>query len=240
MEAEQAMTRRLAVFSSLLAIITTACGHPMIPKSALTTQPPTLTTIPSSESSVTADIGSDGPVLGVNLYALDNYSEAQVRADGKRMLPYIRNVLHANAVDIVWNFYTTDSSSNTVEATTGTLSAANVAILTRIAKQNHLLVEYRPLIMIKSNHPWEGSIKPTDPVLWFDSYYNRELPYLRVAQRYDISEFVAATEMRGLNSSPYWREFFSRLDRVIMGSFLMPLINRTTFCQRLNCFRWLI
>src|SRR5689334_18220979 len=99
------MRKRLATFSSSLVIIITACGHPMIPKSALTTQPPKSAAVPSSGSSGPAVIGSDGSVLGVNLYALSNLSSAQVRIDGKRMLSYIRNVLHADAVDIVWNFY---------------------------------------------------------------------------------------------------------------------------------------
>jgi hypothetical protein len=216
------MIKRTTV-AFVLIIFLTACGHPLIPKSVLnrpqvgpTARPP-LTFSVNGSSSLPA-IGANGPVLGVNLYALSNYSAARVRTDGHRVLSYIRNFLHAGAVDIVWNFYTSDLSSNTVDATSATLSASNVAILTKIAKQNHLLVEYRPLIMIRGDHPWEGSIKPANPPLWFDSYYNRELPYLRVAQHYDIREFVAATEMKDLNGSIYWPKFFSRIGQVYHGA----------------------
>jgi len=164
-----------------------------------------------------AVIGANGPVLGVNLYALRNYPAAQVETDGIRMLSYIRNVLDAGAVDIVWNFYATSYSANKVEATSASLSAANVAILTRIAQQDHLLVEYRPLIMVNTSNPWEGYSDPADSGLWFDNYYDEELPYLRVAQKYHINEFVAATEMKALNSSPYWPMFFARIGKIYHG-----------------------
>jgi hypothetical protein len=208
------MIKRLAV---LLAIATAVagCGHPLIPVSVLTSTSPQAA---SADLALNPNaIGANGPVLGVNLYALNNYSAARVRRDGKRMLSYIRGVLHADAVDIVWNFSTPGFYSNNVSSTSATLSAANVAILTSIAQKDHLLVEYRPLIMIAGDHPWEGSIQPTDPQLWFNNYYNRELPYLRVAQQYGINEFVAGTELKGLNASPYWSAFFTRLSKIYHG-----------------------
>ena len=197
----------------LIAAALAGCGHPLIPQGALAA--PAVT---ASVSGSTPDaIGADGPVLGINLYALRNYSAAKVEADGKRMLSYIRDVLDAGAVDIVWNFYAPSFYANTVDATSATLTAANVAILASLAQQDHLLVEFRPLIMIDGDHPWEGHIDPTDPGLWFSNYFNLELPYLRVAQRYGISEFVAATEMSGLNDSAYWPAFFARIGGIYHG-----------------------
>lgn len=208
------MIKRLAALLLVIAGVT-GCGHPMIPMSALTS--PTPPTAPAALELNQKAIGANGPVLGVNLYSLNNYSAVRVRKDGQRILSYIRNVLHAGAVDIVWNFYASSFNANTINATSATLSASNVAILTGIAQQEHLLVEYRPLIMIAGAHPWEGAIQPMDPQLWFDNYYNHELTYLRVAQKYDISEFVAATEMKALNNSPYWSTFFLRLGQVYHG-----------------------
>ena len=78
-------------------------------------------------------LGESQPVLGVDLYALSNYSAAEVEADGERTLDYIKNVLKANAVGIVWNLYSPDPYKDTVKATSATLSASNVRILTRIA-----------------------------------------------------------------------------------------------------------
>lgn len=204
------MIKRLFILL-LVIIAVTGCGHPLIPKSVLVRP---LARFSESRSAV---IGANGPVLGVNLYALRNYPASQVKTDGKRMLSYIRNVLDAGAVDIVWNFYAASYSANKVGATSASLSAANVAILTRIAEQDHLLVEYRPLIMANAYNPWEGNIDPTDSALWFDNYYNEELPYLQMAQKYHINEFVAATEMKALNSSPYWPMFFARIGKIYHG-----------------------
>ncbi|MGD0603186.1 MAG: hypothetical protein ABSA53_06245 [Streptosporangiaceae bacterium] len=212
MEAEHLVIKRLLALLVLVALAT-GCGHPLLPRSALA-----MPQVAASRSGTqTAVIGANGPALGVNLYALSNYSAARVKADGMRTLSYIRNVLHAGAVDIVWNFYASSPDANTVDATSASLSAVNVAILTGIAKQDHLLVDYRPLIMIKGDHPWEGYISPADPALWFSNYYDEELPYLRMAQKYRINEFVAATEMRALNSSPYWPMFFTRIGAVYHG-----------------------
>jgi hypothetical protein len=197
----------------LAAAAAVGCGHPLIPGPVLAARGGAA----SGPVTETAVIGANGPVLGVNLYALRNYSAARVTADGKRMLSYIRNVLHAGAVDIVWNFYASSYYADTVDATSATLSAANVAILTGIARQDGLLVEYRPLIMVSAANPWEGYINPADPTLWFDNYYDQELPYLQMAQKYHVNEFVAATEMKGFNSSPDWPMFFARIGEIYHG-----------------------
>jgi len=134
------------------------------------------------------------------------------------MLAYIKNVLKANAVGIVWIFYAASRQSDAVETTDATLSASNVAILTRIARADHLLVEYRPLILVPSTPDhWEGLISPQDPAQWFQSYYEAELPYLKRARQLGVQEFVTATEMHKLNISPLWRKFFVRVAKVYHG-----------------------
>jgi hypothetical protein len=136
------------------------------------------------------------------------------------MLAYIKNVLKADAVGIVWDFYVTSRYSDAVRTTGATLSARNVTILTEIAERDHLRVEYRPLIFIMTTgraNPWEGLIMPSDPASWFASYYQAELPYLRVAQRLRVGEFVTATEMHDLNGSALWPSFFARVSRIYHG-----------------------
>jgi hypothetical protein len=163
-------------------------------------------------------LGAHGPVLGVDLYASRNYPAAEVRRDGYRTLSYIKNVLKANAVGLVWNFFAASDSSSTVQTTASTLSVSNVALLTKIADQDHLLVEYRPVILVPSEaNTWSGKILPADQHQWFNSYYRAELPYLRLAQSLDVREFVAATEMHYLNSSPLWSPYFARLAKVYHG-----------------------
>jgi hypothetical protein len=163
-------------------------------------------------------LGASRPVVGVDLYALNNYPAAVVRADGERTLSYIRNVLKADAVGIVWNFFASGDSSDSVESTSSTLSVSNVAILTRIAERHHLLVEYRPVILVPTAaNNWSGKILPADQSRWFDSYYRAELPYLKTAQSLGVREFVAATEMHYLNGSRLWSPFFSRIASVYHG-----------------------
>jgi hypothetical protein len=164
-------------------------------------------------------LGGSRPVLGVDLYALSNYPAATVRTDGKRVLGYIKNVLKADAVGIVWNFYARSRHGDAVGAVRDTLSAHNVGILTRIAKRKGLLVEYRPLILVPSEpqNPWEGKIFPYQPAGWFSNYYHAELPYLKMAQRLGVREFVAGTELVDLNASPLWPKFFAEVSRVYHG-----------------------
>jgi glycosyl hydrolase family 113 len=205
--------RRLPVLLAA-ALVVTGCGHPLIPTSgSMNTE--SAAALGQTDLPV---LGSTEPVLGVDLYAPENYSAAQVQADGKRTLGYIKNVLKADAVGIVWNFYAANLYSNAIEATGATLSASNVGILTKIATQDHLLVEYRPVILVPStpNH-WEGLINPYTASEWFNSYYQAELPYLRMAQQLGVREFVTATEMLELNSSPLWPSFFTAVSHVYHG-----------------------
>ena len=118
-----------------------------------------------------------------------------------RTLAYIKNNLHASAVDLVWNMYVPSYTSNVVVTTKTTLTAANMGILTKIAQRDGLLVEYRPLLFVQTKaNDWEGLLEPKNPTAWFNSYYERNLPYLKMAQQYHISEYVIGTEMKRLTS----------------------------------------
>ncbi len=209
--------RRLTAVLGAMAVVAfgiSACGHPLIPVS----HPVTGETAASLGKSDWTVPGEDRPVLGVDLYALGNYSTPQVEMYGKRMLSYIKNVLKADTVGIVWNFYAPSISSDAVKTTEATLSARNVAILTRLALDDHLLVQYRPLILVPSGaSPWEGQITPYLQPTWFNNYYRAELPYLKTAQRFHVAEFVTGTELVQLNSTPLWAPFFARISRVYHG-----------------------
>jgi hypothetical protein len=197
------------------AILAAGCGHPLIPAADL---PPARAAV---QAATPARVASARPVLGVNLYALANVPAAEVRADGQRTLDYIKKVLKAGAVDIDWNLYVHGVTADKVVATSSTLSAANVQILTRLAMQDGLRVQYRPLIFVLHAHAapsWEGPIHPADPAKWFSSYYQAQLPYLKVAQRLHVAAFVAATELAGLNSSPLWAPYFKRVAAVYHGT----------------------
>jgi hypothetical protein len=163
-------------------------------------------------------IGADGPVLGVNLWAKQNYTAAQVAAYGVRMMAYIKNVLRASAVDIVWNFYATSYYGSDVQQTPSTLTAANVGILTQIARRYHLLIEYRPMMFVSGEfNDWEGMITPVNQSQWFLNYFNANLPYLRLAQKYRVSEFILGTELDGVSASTQWNSLLSKSAKVYQG-----------------------
>ena len=164
-------------------------------------------------------LGSNGPVVGVNLYAVNNYTAAVTKADGERTLSYIKNTLHASAVDLVWNLYSPGYYSNSIVTNRKTtLTAANIAILTKIAQGDGLDVEYRPLIFVETKgNNWEGLIEPSNPTKWFDSYYAQNLPYLEMAQKYHINEFVIGTEMKRLSPAKQWKSFLAKSARIFRG-----------------------
>jgi hypothetical protein len=157
------------------------------------------------------------PILGVDLYATSNPSQRIVRRDGIRDLTYIKDTLKASSVGIAWNFYTPADSSENVGHTRNTLTMANVAILARTAKADGLSVEFRPLVKVQRGSPWEGYVFPPNQAAWFNSYFKTELPYLQLAQRLHIREFVFQTELRDLNKSPLWGQFIRRVKRVYGG-----------------------
>ena len=164
-------------------------------------------------------LGSNGPVVGVNLYAVNNYTAAVTRADGERTLSYIKNTLHASAVDLVWNLYSPGYYSNSIVTNRKTtLTAANIAILTKIAQGDGLDVEYRPLIFVETKgNNWEGLLEPSNPTKWFDSYYAQNLPYLEMAQKYHINEYVIGTEMKRLSPAKQWKSFLAKSARIFRG-----------------------
>jgi hypothetical protein len=215
-------------------VLVAGCGHPLIPASALGQHQivneyhPPLLSIPYAKYKVKR------PILGVDLYAPRNYSASQTSTDGLRTISYIKNVLHATSVGIVWDFYAPSRTSNVIRASkNNTLSVANLITLTKLAKQHGLQVEYRPLIFISSKlvstpkkNTWEGEISPSNRQKWFNSYFNVERPYIVAAQKLHISEIVAETEMHRLNGSSLWSSFFRRVGRIYHG-----VVSYTAFYQ---------
>jgi hypothetical protein len=206
--------KRLAVLV-VMALSVAGCGNPLTPTSVGKTANTPL----ASTKSEWPILGEDGgPVVGINVYSRSNYPAGQVTAYGKRIFAYIKNVLKANAVGIVWNFYTPSLNSDNVESTGATLSTSNVEILTRIATQDHLLVEYRPMILVSGQpNSWQGLLYPYLPARWFSNFYRAEVPYLRIAQKLGVREFVTSTELSELKSSPLWSSFFAQVSRVYHG-----------------------
>lgn len=214
------MIKRVVVPLAVAGVLAAGCGHPLIPAADL--KPPAKITRPVAPY-LSAPIGPytvKRSVLGVDLYAPRNYTQPQTYLFGLRTLTYIKTVLHAKAVGILWDYYSPSRTTNAVQATKqGTLTAADVMTLTRIAKRLGLQVEYRPLIFIPShkNNPWEGMLNPPNQQKFFNNYFSVLWPYIKAAQQLHISEFVTATEMHLLNGSRLWKSFFQRVGKTYHG-----------------------
>jgi hypothetical protein len=212
--------KRVVVPLAVAGVLASACGHPLIPAADLNPKPTVTSARVPYLSTRLAPYAVKKPVLGVDLYAPRNYSQPLTYVFGLRTITYIKTVLHARAVGIVWDVYSPSRRTNIVRATKkGTLTVTDVITLTKIAKRLGLQVEYRPLLFIPSQPkvPWEGLLNPPDQAKFFGNYFNVLRPYIKAAQRLHIGEFVAQTEMKDLNSSRLWSSFFRRVRRIYHG-----------------------
>lgn len=204
--------------SMAVMVLLTGCGHPFIPASALRATPS------SSSRSTVPPARPTGPLLGVDLYAAAGYPLPVAAHDGALDMAYLHGTLGAQAVGLVWNLTTPAQHANTISTSARSLSPAAVAELTRLAQAAGMAVQYRPLIRVGPvagwNRPvrsWEGHIRPADPQAWFASLYHAELPYLRVAQRLHVTEFVVGTELLGIGASKWWPSFLEQVRSVYHG-----------------------
>jgi len=191
-----------------LLLLVAGCGHPLVPKSALSPTP-----TPPEQSA-----HYDAPILGVDLYSLRRYTPAVVRFDGQRSLNYIKRMLHAQNVGVMWNFYSTSNTSDAVSQTSISLTPAEVAVLTREAYRLNMRVEYRPIIRVGPHWTWEGHLAPRNQHAWFASLLKAEAPYLRVAQKLHVSTFVVGTELKNLAGSPDWPAFLAQVRSIYRGT----------------------
>lgn len=171
-----------------------------------------------------AAAASRHPLLGVDVYAETDYSVAQTATYGNVVLGYLHRSLRAQVAGLMWDLCSASFRSEVVrscshDATTGTgsLSAVAVAKLASIAKADGMQVAMRPIIRVgnpvnwnRSQASWEGHIAPPNQRKWFESLLAAEMPYLRVAKRAHVEQFVVGTELAGVQFSSSWPWFLGR------------------------------
>jgi hypothetical protein len=159
------------------------------------------------------------PVVGVNLYVMDNYSLAQTTAWGWRDMKYIRHTLGLKAVAIDWDYNVPSAGSDVVKTSpTRTPTIADLTELTKIAKFYGLRVEYRALFAINNTDSRDRSLVPKHLSAWLDSLLATETPALRLADHAGVSEFVVGSEMASIDQSALWGEFFKKAAKIYKGS----------------------
>jgi glycosyl hydrolase family 113 len=206
---------RTACLTLAVALVGGCSWHPLVPHYLVA---PPKTVKATAATSIGGPVPAGPPVLGVDLYSANRYTPAEIRSDGRRDLAYMRKVLGAQSVGIVWNLYEPSLFSDTVSSTAISLTPAEVATLTKQAHRLGMTVEYRPIIRVGPSWLWEGHITPVNPSAWFASLYRTELPYLKVARRLHVGTFVVTTELHGLFGSPLWRGFLTKVHSVYRGT----------------------
>ena len=158
------------------------------------------------------------PVVGVNLYVNKNYTLAETKAWGARVMKYIVYTLKLKAVAIVWDYNVPNTYADVVRSSpTRTPTIADLAALTDIAKSYGLRVEYRVLFAINNKDSRSTSIQPKHFREWLYWLLFTEIPALRLAQEKHVSEFVVGTEMASIDQSPLWGTFFDNAAKVYSG-----------------------
>jgi hypothetical protein len=204
------MKRLAAMTVTAIALFISACGHPFIP-SSLSTH--TLTP-PTPGANSTRPI-----TTGVDLYVTRNYSLSETRALGKRDIAWIAQTLGVQAIGIAWDLSVPGDSSNTVQ-NNGPVSpsVADIDALTQIAQDYHLQVDYRVLFRVNGRDGVSESLRPISQRLWFVSLLTAETPYLRLATKDRVAEFVVGTELSHLEGSSEWPRFFKGASSIYSGT----------------------
>ena len=202
--------------AAVLAVLTTGCtaaAHmvtlepPEVPSSAhssLPSAPPRLPSVP---------VRLPAFQRGVDIDAY-TYPGQDIAAAAAADVAYIKS-LHANSVSISFPFFMTGPSSSAVYAKNTTPSPAQLAVLVNNAEGAGLYVSIRPLldesILGRARAHWS----PDDTAAWFSSYQRFLLPYVAMAQREKVPEFIVGTELSMFEDSSHW----NALDKVFRRTF---------------------
>ncbi len=164
------------------------------------------------------------PLLGVDVYGQYDYTTAQVTKYGKRLFPYLHKTLKVQVVGLMWDMCTANKTSNVVSACkpdaklhAGTMSAADIEVLGKLARAAGLQVAMRPIIRVGSpsgwnsaQKSWEGYINPKDYSKWFSNLLKAYEPYFKSAKTVGTEQFVIASELFSLKHTTLWSGLLSK------------------------------
>lgn len=166
--------------------------------------------------------------LGIAVYL----SDAAPLADGPeialahQVFGYVKS-LDANSVSINFPFYEVGQTptngqmtASAVQSGSGTPSVQLLASFVRVAQQDGLTVQLRPLLSeegdsISQAFGWRGAIAPANVNAWFQSYWTWLRPYLVMARTTGVGSFSIGAELSSL--LPYatnWIQLIHRAQSV--------------------------
>jgi uncharacterized protein YjbI with pentapeptide repeats len=189
---------------------------------------------PASGSTGTGRAGAEPPVTGarrmatappatpqhgIDVYVTDFCEPAAAwQANATNEMQGIKS-LGANSVGIVFPFYATGPTTNSVftadlcgeqkaiPVPLQSPSPARLAVLVHAAQAAGLQVLLRPLLD-QSNlwvfGNWRGNIHPANKPAWIASYQGLLRPYLEMARANNVTRFAISSELTSLASSWQW------------------------------------
>ena len=148
--------------------------------------------------------------IDVDWYA---YRREDVTSQAAAAIAYVKS-LHANGISITFPFFMHGPRSSQVRATSSTPTPAQLSTLVHDARRAGMTVSLRPLLANGSLGRSRTGWKPVHEAAWFRSYRRFLRPYLVMAQRDGVAEFIEGTEFAVFDTAPGWRSL-SRWARTV-------------------------
>lgn len=212
-EARHPLAKRLLL---ILVAVTVVCGGCDAVAHIKAVQPPSVrssgTIVVPAAARATPGAFQRG--IDIDLYT---WRGENIPAAAAYEISYITS-LHANAVSISFPYFMDGRDSNTVHATAGTPTPAQLAVVIRDAEAAGLYVSLRPLLDEASLGMSRVNWKPTHPATWFASYKRFVMPYVAMTQQQHVSEFFIGAEFRHLGQSHRWVALDAAVRRVYHGT----------------------
>lgn len=130
----------------------------------------------------------------------------------------------ANSLTLVVTAYQTDVSSNVVmiddRLTPTEESVAAIMLKAGSVSPAALSVTIKPHVDLYGGG-WRGTIHPSDPDAWFESYRTFIMPYVILGESLGAKQFVVGTELAGtLDFEGHWRRLIEEIAQSFSGQLL--------------------
>jgi hypothetical protein len=184
----------------------------------------------------TSDATAARPHVTKMTYGIDTFfdyhgqSTATIQTEARNQFRAFK-ALGATSVGIAFPFYTSGLKANSVFAThqngrNAIYQSPTPAILADVIKIAHadgLSVLLRPLLdekVIEEANPkdYRGSIKPTKPTEWFQSYLSMLTPYVFMAAENNVEAFSVSGELNSMASMPEWPSTITSIGHAFHGT----------------------
>jgi hypothetical protein len=131
-----------------------------------------------------------------------------IKSGAAKTVAYVL-AMHANAISISFPFFMHGKDSHKVYGTIRTPTPRDLSVLILDAQRVGLTVSLRPLLDEHSLGMSRTRWRPRNEAAWFRSYRHFLHPYLVIARRHNVAEFIEGTEFSAFETAPGW----ARLDK---------------------------